>query len=71
MTLVSRIELLRIVSSVVCKVDFVSAEELAEDGSFDSRIVVEAAHGSQPLTQRANEPLQRIVGAYSFPPGYG
>lgn len=61
----------RIVSSLVCNFDFVPAEELAEDGSFDGRVVVEAADGPQPLTQRANEPLQGIVGAYSFPLGHG
>ena len=33
-----------IVSSFVCKFGEVASEELAEDGSFDGGIVVEAAH---------------------------
>ena len=33
-----------IVSSVVCKFDFVPSEELSEDGSLNGGVVVEAAH---------------------------
>ena len=39
----------QIVSSIVCKFYFVPSGELSEDGSFDGRVVVEAAHRTQTL----------------------
>ena len=57
-----------IVSTIVCKFDFVPSGELSEDGSLDGRIVVEAAHRTQTHPKRLDQPLLRIVGTRPFPP---
>ena len=46
-------------STIVCKFDFMPSRELSEDGSFDGGDIVEGSHGSQTHPQR---PDQRSMG---------
>jgi len=52
-----------ILSTIVCKSDFVPPGELAEDGSLDGRGVVEAANRTQTLPKRPDQLLHGMVGS--------